>query len=225
MTGEKPKTAPLTYQRGAVSSSPVRQGLSTRKAGVDPLNVFLERRGEKFPGVSRDIFQLENPVPKPKQVVSRITVTAPMHIKTPEEIAAEAAQAAAMAVQAAAEAARTDLLKFQFLGYLTEKDNTLFLSKEGELFIVKRGDKILKNYKVKEASKNYVILLDGVTGVEVRLELSGGEQATQQTTRQPPQPMTQQAPRPSLQQMTQHPPQLTPQQVPQQQPWTQIPRQ
>jgi hypothetical protein len=179
MTEEKQKTAPLIYQRGAVASSPVRQGLSTRKAGADPLNVFLERRGEKYPGVRRDIFRMENPVPKPKLLVSRITATPPVHVKTPEEIAADAAQAAA-------EAARADLLKFQFLGYLTEKDSTLFLSKDGELFIVKRGDTILKSYKVKEGTKNYVVLLDTVTGVEVRLEIPGGELATPKASGQSP---------------------------------------
>ena len=197
MTEEKPKTAPLIYQRGAVANSPVRQGLSTRKAGVDPLNDFLERRGEKYPGVRRDIFLMENPVPKPKLVVSRITATPPVHEKTPEELAADAARAAA-------EAARADLLKFQFLGYLTENDSTLFLSKDGELFIVKRGDTILKSYKVKEGTKNYVVLLDTVTGVDVRLEIPGGELATPKASGQSPlQP---------FQQVTQQPLQATPEQ-------------
>ena len=196
MTEEKPKTAPLTYQRGAVASSLVRQGLSTRKAGVDPLNVFLERRGEKYPGVGRDIFRMENPVPKPKLVASHITGTPPVHEKTPEEIAADAAQAAAQAIQALADAARADLNKFKYLGYLTEKDNTLFLAREGEHFIVKKGDILLKSYKIKEVNKNYVLLLDTVTGVEVQLELSGAESATQSPliTQQPQQQSPQQQP-------------------------------
>jgi hypothetical protein len=173
MTVEKQKTMPLTYQRGAVASSPVRQGrLSSRLSGEDPLNAFLERRGQKFPGVVRDIFRMENPAPKPKMVASHVTATPPVHIKSPEEVAAEAAQAAA-------QAARADLMKFQFLGYLTEKDSTLFLSKDGELFIVKRGDTIMKSYKVKEGTKNYVVLLDTITGVEVRLEIPSGELVTQ----------------------------------------------
>ena len=198
MNEEKPKTAPLTYQRGAVANSPVRQGLSARRAGADPVNAFLERRGEKFPGMRRDIFRMENPVPKPKLVASHITATPPVHVKTPEEIAADAAQAAAQAVQAVADAARADLNKFKYLGYLTEKDNTLFLSKEGELFIVKRGGTILKSYKVKEVNKNYVVLLDTITGVEVQLELSGAESATQspQMTHQPQHQAPQQQPLP-----------------------------
>ncbi len=197
MTDEKPKTAPLMYTRGAVASSRMRQGLSSRAASSDLLNIFLEQRRGKYPGVSRDIFRMENPAPKPKPVVvSHVTATPLVHVKTPEEIAAEAVLAAAQAVQAAADAARADLNKFKYLGYLTEKDNTLFLSKERELFIVKRGDKLLKSYKVKEVSKNHVVLLDTVTHVEVQLELSGAELVTQQPQQQVPQqqPLTQMRP-------------------------------
>ena len=93
-------------------------------------------------------------------------VTVP--VKTPEQIAEEMA--------------RADLVRFRFLGYLTDKDNTLFLSKDGELFIVKSGEKVSKSYKIKEATKDYVILYDTITRVEVRVELSGGEQPS------PPQP-------------------------------------
>lgn len=174
---EKPKTAPLTYERGAVAVAPVRQGPSSRTAGADPLNIFLERRKEKFPNVVRDIFRMENPVPKPKS--SGKPVTPPVIVKTPEEIAAEAALAAAAAARAAADAAaqaaRADLMKFQFAGYLTDKESTIFLSKEGELFIVKKGSKLIKSYKVKDTGKNYVILLDTVTGVEVQLDLPGAD--------------------------------------------------
>lgn len=183
LTAEKPKTAPLTYKRGAVASSPVRQGvLSSRAGSADPLNVFLERRREKFSGVARDIFRMGNPAPKPK--VAAAPPPPPVHVKTPEELAAEAAQAAAdaarAAAQAAAETARADLSKFRFLGYLTDKDNTLFLSKDGELFIVKSGDQVLRNYKVKEAGKDSVVLLDTITRVEVRVYLSGSEPSAQQ---------------------------------------------
>ena len=191
LNGKKPKTAPLVYNRGAIAVSPLRQEPSSRMPGTDPLNVFLERRRGKFPEVVRYIFQMENPAPKPKAPGK--PVAPPVHVKTQEEIAAEAAQAAAAAAKAATEAAaqavRADLMKFQLLGYLTEKDSTLFLSKEGELFVVKKGSKLLKSYKVKEANKNYVILLDTITGVEVQLELPGGEMSPQQESQQ--QPLTQ----------------------------------
>ena len=43
---------------------------------------------------------------------------------------------------------------------------------------------MLKNYKIKDAGKDYVVLLDTVTLVEVRIELSGS--APEPTA--PPQP-------------------------------------
>jgi hypothetical protein len=185
LPGEKSKTAPLTYTRGATAVAPVRPGPLSRVAGTDPLNIFLERRSEKFPHVVRDIFRMENPAPKPKVLPK--PAPPPVIVKTPEEIAAEAAQAAAAAaraaVEAAAQAARADLMKFQMVGYLTEKDSTIFLSKEGELFIVKKGSKLIKSYKVKDMGKNYVILLDTVTGVEVQLDLPGADMSQQHTSR------------------------------------------
>jgi hypothetical protein len=181
VTAEKPKTAPLVFPRGSVAHSAVRQGLASPASGADPLAVLLAKREEKFPGVSRDIFRMENQAPRPKQKKAPPVVAAPLPPpvpqKTPEEIAADLS--------------RADLSKFRFLGYLTEKDNSLFLSKDGELFIVKSGDKLLKTYQVKEASKDYVVLLDTATRVEVRVDLAGGE--PQQTPlsgqRMPQQPM------------------------------------
>ncbi len=175
LTEEKPQTAAPVYTQGAVATSPVRRGLPSRSSGADPMNVFIERRDERYPGVNRDIFRMENPVARPvSKPAPTVVVAAPppgpaAPVKTPEELAAEAA--------------RADLAKFRFLGYLTDKDNTLFLSKDGELFIVKAGDKLLKNYKVKEANKDFVVLLDTATRVEVRVDLSGGDQAPQPPTR------------------------------------------
>ena len=169
-SAEVPRTAPLTFTRGMVVSSPVRRGLSAPGTASDPLVVFLERRVEKYPGVSRDLFRMSSPggegkpktkpieVTKPVETVTLPTSTVP--VKTPEEIAAEMA--------------KTDLSKFRFLGYLTDKDSSLFLSKEGELFIVKSGDMVQKTYQVKSVGKDHVVLQDTVTRVEVRIELSGG---------------------------------------------------
>ncbi len=162
VTGEKPKTAPLTYPRGAVATAPVRQGLPSPAASSDPLTVFFARQHEPFPGVGRDLFRMQNPAPKPTKpapAVPAAPVPPPVPEKSPEEIAAEFA--------------RADLSKFRFLGYLTDRDRSLFLSKDGETFIVKSGDRVLKNYTIKDAGKDYVILLDTVTNVEVRIELSG----------------------------------------------------
>lgn len=184
LTAEKPRTAPLAFPRGSVATSPVRTGaLAVRAAEVDPITFLLSRREERYPGVGRDLFRMENPAPKPKPAPPppMAVEPPPAPVKTPEEIAADAA--------------RMDLSKFRFLGYLTDRESSLFLSKDDELFIVKSGDTVLRTYKVKETGKDYVVLLDTVTNVEVRVELSGstdqGSQQTQQQqapwqTRQPP---------------------------------------
>jgi hypothetical protein len=164
VTVENPKTAPLTYARGAVADSPVRPGLSSRSTtAADPLSALLRQREEKYPGVSRDIFRVENPKPKPKPVPKPITAPTPtlppVPVKTPEEIAADFA--------------RADLARFRFIGSMTDQESSFFLSKDGESFIVKKGDTVQKSYKVKEAGKDYVVLRDEVTRVEVRIVLSG----------------------------------------------------
>jgi hypothetical protein len=66
------------YDRGAVASMPVRQGLQARDGAADPLIVILERSAEPSPAVVRNIFRMENPVawPKPKPVAP-VVVTAP----------------------------------------------------------------------------------------------------------------------------------------------------
>jgi hypothetical protein len=173
MTSEKPRTAPLTYAKGAVATSSVRTGIRPSAGPADSLQLFLAQRSRKYPGVNRDIFRMENPVkPKPKTAVVTAktpTVPPPPPPPTPEEIAAAAARAAA-------DAARADLAKFRFMGYL---NNSLFLSKEGQVYIVRVGDQITKTYRVnnvgKESGKDVVTLLDTSTNVEVKVELSGGE--------------------------------------------------
>jgi hypothetical protein len=168
MTAEPPRTQPLVYTPGTKVASPVRSGLKTPGEPQDALSVFLARRVERYPGMQRDLFRVHTaaaaPVVKPHPVAP-IEETAPTPTvpqKSPEEIAAETA--------------RADLSTFRFLGYLTgEKDSSIFLSKSGELFIAKSGDTVLKNYRVKSVGKDYVILYDTVTKVEVRIELTGGD--------------------------------------------------
>jgi len=175
MSAEKQKTAPLTYRPGSVAASPVRTGLSSPAAGTDPLLIFFAKREEKFPGVARDIFRMANPAPKPKPAPLPLgPPPPPVPEKTPEEIAAETS--------------RADLAKFRFLGYLTDKENSLFLSKDGELFIVKSGETVQKSYKVKEAGIDYVLLVDTVTRVEARIELTGGAAGADQGSQQRPVP-------------------------------------
>jgi hypothetical protein len=165
MTAEEPRTAPLTYTQGAVATSAVRPGPASRSDGADPLNALLRQQEEQFPGVMRDIFRMANPAPKPKVVPKPITAPTPtlptVPVKTPEEIAADLA--------------RADLSKFRFVGSMTDQESSFFLTKDGESFIVKKGDTVQKSYTVKETGKDHLILLDTITRVEVRIELAGSE--------------------------------------------------
>jgi hypothetical protein len=163
LTAEGPGTAPLMYDRGVIAHTPLRPSTQVRGGATDPLSVILERSAEPYPGVVRNIFRMENPGTRPKpKPAAPVVVTAPSPSapeRSPEEIAADLA--------------RADLAKFRYLGYLTEKDNSLFLSKDGELFIVKIGDTIGTTYKIKEANKDFIVILDTATRVEGRVSLSG----------------------------------------------------
>jgi hypothetical protein len=75
--------------------------------------------------------------------------------------------------EVAADLARADPSTFRFLGYLTDKDSSLFLSKEAELFIVKSGDRVNTGYQIKTVGKDHVVLHDTVTEVEVGIDLTG----------------------------------------------------
>ena len=162
---EATQTAPLIYTPGMKVASPVRRGVQQPGSGQDALSVFLSRRVERYPGMARDLFRVSTPKPVvvAKPVVVETVPTPTVPVKSPEEIAADAA--------------RADLSTFRFLGYLTDKDSSLFLSKGGELFIAKSGDTVLKSYKIKSAGKDHVILYDTATKVEVRIELTGSEGA------------------------------------------------
>ncbi len=186
LTAEGPRSAPLAYPRGTVASTSVRPGAQGSGGAADPLRVFLERSAEPYPGVVRDIFRMQNPAARPKpKPAPPVVVTAPPPpegpVKTAEEIAADLV--------------RADLAKFRYLGYVIEKATTVFLSKESELFIVKSGDRIGSTYKVKEANKDFVVILDTATRVEGRVSLSG-EGAQQQPQPQPQTQQPQYAPQP-----------------------------
>jgi hypothetical protein len=150
----------------------VRQGAAAASRDDDPLNTFLAKRQEKFSGVSRNIFLMEDPAPrrKPDSVPIEGLIGPPAPPPPPPPPPPEKPL-----WQIRREEALQELGKFRFLGYLTDKDNKLFLSKDGELFIVKSGETVVKGYKVKEAGRDYIILFDTATEAELRVELSGSE--------------------------------------------------
>jgi len=203
-TTEKPKTAPLAFPPGSVSRSAMRQNSVDAASGADPLSIFILKRKERYPGVSRDIFRMENPEPKPKPVPVVAAPAPPLPPpppqRTPQEIAADLS--------------RADLAKFHFLGYLTDKDkSTLFLSKDGELLIVKIGEIFGNNYQATNATKDYIVLIDTNTRVEMRFDLSGGEPQSlpaQIASPQPPRSILQPAHQPTQQTAQKAAPQLSP---------------
>ena len=67
LTAEEQKRVPLTYKRGAVATSAVRTGHASPGGTIDPLQVFLKKKAEKFPGVKRNIFLMADPKPRPKK--------------------------------------------------------------------------------------------------------------------------------------------------------------
>lgn len=176
-THEEQRAVELVYKKGAVATSSIRGGVSSDKTGTEPLAVYMQRRNEKYPGVLRDVFKMSDRSHRP---VSAPTPTQPIGPPAPPPPPEKTLE------EVAAETARTDLSKFRFLGFLTDKDSSLFLSKDGENYIVKSGDTVLKDYMVKEAGKDYVILLDTVTKVEVRIELTGGAEQPPQSAPAPP---------------------------------------
>lgn len=214
-TMEGPRTAPLAFPPGSVSTSAVRQGLTAASADARLLSVFLEKHAETFPGVARDIFKMEDPAaPRPKTAPVAVAAAPPpvpdIPQRTPEEIAADLS--------------RAELAKFRFLGYLTDKESTLFLSKDGELFLAKSGDTLLRNYRVRQGARDSVVLLDTTTNIERTVPLSGDEMLqAQPKTQQPGQPSAQQYQPPQLQSSRSAP--LSGEGTPQAQPWTQQPGQ
>ncbi len=180
MTAEKPRTAPLVYKPGAVATSAVRPGAQTGAGSGDSVSMLLDRSRQRYPGMVRDLFRMQSAVVKP---VSRPTPTVVVMAPPPTTTGPERSPE-----DIAADLARADISKFRYLGYtLTDKDNSFFLSKDGELFIVKSSDRTVKNYTIKEANKDYIVLLDPATRVEGKIELSGSGEAPRQPAAQPQQ--------------------------------------
>jgi len=153
-TPEKQKRVPLTYTRDGKA---IRT--STKEGGAMTLHLdLLEKSREVKWDKPKNIFR---PI---KIYKTTTTTTLPpipeVYLPTPEEIAAEKA--------------RQDLSRFKVLGFLDKGGHQeVFLSKDGELFIVRQGDMIQNRYRLKalynESNREGVILLDPNTNVEVTI--------------------------------------------------------
>jgi hypothetical protein len=78
-----------------------------------------------------------------------------------------------------AENAREEMKKIRVLGFLKRKDRTdVFVSLGAENFVVARGGKITKEYYVTDIGKDFVLLSDKFTGVEVRVSTESSKEGS-----------------------------------------------
>ena len=159
-THEPPKTAPLTYVKGATASP------STTKRGQPELRVKVELLNPPRVAVQspRNIFapvQVYVPPPPPAPLPPPPPAPPPPPPPpSPEELAAQRA--------------RSELAQYKYLGYVagggTER---AFLSRGKDLFTVARGESLVGGIVLKDVTPSYVILLEPQTRIEVTVALSG----------------------------------------------------
>ena len=153
-TPEKQKRVPLTFTKDSLAIKTSQKEGETLTLHLDLLEKSREVKWSKPKNIFRPI----------KIYKSTTTTTLPpvpeVYVPSPEEIAAEKA--------------RQDLSRFKVLGFLDKGGHQeVFLSKDGELFIVRQGDMIQNRYRLKalyqESNREGVVLLDPQTNVEVTI--------------------------------------------------------
>ncbi|MHB8483548.1 MAG: hypothetical protein ACYDBV_12575 [Nitrospiria bacterium] len=148
---------PLKYKKGEPLTETPLKGSTETMVRLD-----LLQSSKKRLVISKNIFAAIHvyvPLPKAPIVPPPPLVVLPLP-PSPEEIART------QAVQA--------LAQFKYLGYLNKgrgKEQGFF-SKEGELYIVGKGEAVSGTFMLKEINPNQAILRDSVTGVESTLILS-----------------------------------------------------
>lgn len=155
----------LTYKPGTRS---YKSGSGTEGKVIVPLQpgeTLLESESQKtgkkrpYKGVIRNPFQALYPPPPPPPAV--ITKPAPLPVPVPFPVITTRAPSSA----------QIESGKFKFLGFLQkEGDKKIFLSKEKEVFIVKKGDSI-GMFQVSDISENSVTLTSRNSNEEFRLTI------------------------------------------------------
>jgi hypothetical protein len=74
------------------------------------------------------------------------------------------------------EQARRELSQFRYMGYLNKGPgrDQAFLAREGNLYIVGKGQTVFGTIFLKEVTSSYVILQEKNTQLEITLTISGG---------------------------------------------------
>ena len=154
-TPEKQKRVPLTFTKDRTTIKTSQKEGEALTLHLDLLDKSREVKWRKPKNIFRPI-----KIYKPTTTTTTLPRVPEVYVPSPEEIAAEKA--------------RQDLSRFKVLGFLDKGGHQeVFLSKDGELFIVRQGDMIQNRYRLKalyqESNREGVILLDPNTNVEVTI--------------------------------------------------------
>lgn len=114
---------------------------------------LLDRQMPRFSGFRRNIFWLASLENKRKLKLPPPPPPPPFKPPLPPPTS-----------QVQAPPVRTEMAKFTFLGFL-KKDNrkTIFLAKDNEIFLVKKGDRIANNYEVTNITDD-VLTINSISG-------------------------------------------------------------
>lgn len=162
---------PLTHVKGkATVSQPIRQtgtSASSSTANAPGLTVRKTPRPQPPAAVARDLFvSVEAFRPKPPPPPPPPPAPPPPPPPPPptsEELAAARA--------------RQELSQFRYIGYLNKgggKDQA-FLSRNGELMTVQRGETLQGRFFVKDVTPARVVIVESATKIEASLSLSSGQ--------------------------------------------------
>lgn len=141
----------LKFAPGAPAETVKRD---TAKTGDTKLNLqLLDRPLPRFAGFKRNIFWLPS-----FETRKKLSLPPPPPPPPPQPLPS------LPPLQATPPPVRQEMAKFTFLGFL-KKDNrkTIFLSKDNEIFLVKKGDKIANSYEVTNITDD-VLTINSVSG-------------------------------------------------------------
>ena len=144
-THEPPRTAPLTYVKGATASP------ATARTADARLRVRVE---------------LLNP--------PRASVEAPRNIFAPIEVYLPPPPPPPTPEELAAQRARAELAQYRYLVYLRRGGRDVaFIARGTDLFQIGRGEALVGGIVLKDVTPSYIILIEPQTQIELTVALSG----------------------------------------------------
>ncbi len=183
VTGESPQEVPLRFQSGQKPVAVAVGGQDADGLGVKP----VKAQGQQVPaGPKKNIFAMGRavapesakkisvvkrsapPVPAPPPFVVPPPPSVPAG-PTPEELAAIAAR---QQHELRSRQVREQMAQYRYLGY-ADRDGRqqAFLGKGTEIYILQRGDQLDGRFLVASINPTVVVLREGVTNLEARIEL------------------------------------------------------